>query len=137
MQGSDPARTALLLRSHIKDLQDSVSSIEVCAKPVVAAVHGVCFGAGLDLISACDVRYAATNSNFSIKVRRVGLQCGRELTGRTARAGGRRRACRGRRIAAKAPAKSRLGLSTERTRTYCEELWSGRGGEAGPGVARR
>ncbi|KAL8280773.1 hypothetical protein RQP46_006777 [Phenoliferia psychrophenolica] len=69
MNGSDPARTALVLRAHISDLQDSVSSIERCAKPVIAAVHGVSFGAGLDIIAACDVRYAATDSNFSIKVR--------------------------------------------------------------------
>lgn len=55
---------------HMDFLQRSVSSIQQCDKPVIAAVHGICFGAGLDLISACDVRLcAAQGTVFSIKVR--------------------------------------------------------------------
>jgi delta(3,5)-delta(2,4)-dienoyl-CoA isomerase len=50
-------------------LQRCVSAIQACDKPVIAAVHGICFGAGLDLISACDVRLCAEGTVFSIKVR--------------------------------------------------------------------
>ena len=50
-------------------LQRCVSAIQACDKPVIAAVHGICFGAGLDLISACDVRLCAEGTLFSIKVR--------------------------------------------------------------------
>lgn len=46
-----------------------MSAIERCDKPVIAAVHGMCLGAGIDITSACDVRYAAEGSTFSIKVR--------------------------------------------------------------------
>ncbi len=74
--GSDPARTALLLRAHIKELQDAVSEIERCDKPVVVAIHGVCFGGGVDLAVAGDVRYAAANSVFAIKVRNLGCMTG-------------------------------------------------------------
>ncbi|KAM0749496.1 ClpP/crotonase [Meredithblackwellia eburnea MCA 4105] len=73
MKGTDPARTALLLRDHIRHLQNCVSAIENSSKPVIAAVHGICIGAGLDIISACDVRYSATNSLFSIREVAVGL----------------------------------------------------------------
>ena len=40
----------------IKNLQESFSSIESCRKPVIAAIHGACIGAGVDLIAACDLR---------------------------------------------------------------------------------
>ncbi|BGP41116.1 hypothetical protein JCM10450v2_005148 [Rhodotorula kratochvilovae] len=53
-QAGDPARTALLLRDHIATLQRAVSSIQDCDKPVVCAVHGLCLGAGIDIMSACD-----------------------------------------------------------------------------------
>jgi delta(3,5)-delta(2,4)-dienoyl-CoA isomerase len=57
MQGADPGRTGLLLRRHIEELQNSLTAIEKCDKPVIAAVHGLCLGAGIDIIAACDVRY--------------------------------------------------------------------------------
>merc|ERR1711939_848324 len=63
----DPARTALLLRPHIADLQRSVSSIQECDKPVIVAVHGLCLGAGIDIMSAADVRFCAEGSIFAIK----------------------------------------------------------------------
>ncbi|GAA5823483.1 hypothetical protein JCM3770_004473 [Rhodotorula araucariae] len=66
-QAGDPARTALLLRDHIAVLQRAVSSIQECDKPVVCAVHGLCLGAGIDIMSACDVRLCAEGSIFSIK----------------------------------------------------------------------
>jgi enoyl-CoA hydratase/carnithine racemase len=55
------------LRRLILDLQDTVSTIARCSKPVIAAIHGACVGGGLDIASACDIRYAATGSKFSIK----------------------------------------------------------------------
>ncbi|GAA6026696.1 hypothetical protein JCM8202_005617 [Rhodotorula sphaerocarpa] len=72
-QASDPARTALEIRSYMDTLQRAVSAIQDCEKPVVAAVHGICFGAGLDLVSACDIRLCAENTTFSIKEVDIGL----------------------------------------------------------------
>lgn len=69
MSASDPARTALLFRAHIRELQDAVSEIERCDKPVVVAIHGICFGGGVDLAIAGDIRYAAADALFAIKVR--------------------------------------------------------------------
>ncbi|GAA5914159.1 hypothetical protein JCM6882_004942 [Rhodosporidiobolus microsporus] len=66
-QSTDPARTALLVRDYIAFLQSAVSALEKCSKPVVAAVHGLCIGGGIDLISACDVRLCSADSVFSIK----------------------------------------------------------------------
>ena len=38
------------------------------SKPVIAAVHGICFGGGVDIISACDIRHCTKDALFSIKV---------------------------------------------------------------------
>lgn len=65
----DPARAAFLLKGLIKDMQDSVQVPERCAVPVIAAVHGGVIGMGVDIITACDIRIAASNTTFSIRVR--------------------------------------------------------------------
>lgn len=63
----DPARSAWKLKRHIEEFQASLSMLEGCGKPVVAAVHGVAYGLGVDLMSACDVRYADVGARFSIR----------------------------------------------------------------------
>jgi enoyl-CoA hydratase len=55
------------LRRFILDLQDSVSAIERCRKPVLAAIQGFCLGAGVDIATACDMRYATPATRFSVK----------------------------------------------------------------------
>ncbi|KAI0756167.1 ClpP/crotonase [Daedaleopsis nitida] len=72
-QGSDPARTALILHKTITSFQDSISAMERCPYPVIVATHGVSYGLSIDIIAACDVRYAASNTVFSIKEVDVGL----------------------------------------------------------------
>lgn len=61
------------LRRVILDLQDTLSSIERCRKPVIAAIHGACVGGGIDLICACDLRYCSSDASFSVKEIDVGL----------------------------------------------------------------
>ncbi|KAG2097241.1 Delta2-dienoyl-CoA-isomerase [Suillus discolor] len=70
---TDPARRALLIRADILDIQHAVSAPERCPIPVIAATHGLVIGLGIDLISACDVRYTASDAKFSIKEVDVGL----------------------------------------------------------------
>ncbi|KHJ92885.1 hypothetical protein OESDEN_07213 [Oesophagostomum dentatum] len=54
-------------------MQQAFTNIEECCKPVIAAVHGVCYGGGIDIISACDVRHCTQDAIFSIKEVDVGL----------------------------------------------------------------
>lgn len=61
------------LREHILDIQDTVTAIERCAKPVIASVHAACVGGGIDIIAACDLRYASANAWFCVKEIDVGL----------------------------------------------------------------
>jgi enoyl-CoA hydratase/carnithine racemase len=61
------------LYRKIKELQESMSAIEKCRKPVIAAIHGHCIGGGVDLTSACDIRLAAKDAIFSIRETRLGI----------------------------------------------------------------
>ncbi len=55
------------LRRIILGLQAALTALETCRKPVLAAIQGLCIGGGLDLIAACDLRYASTDAAFSLK----------------------------------------------------------------------
>jgi enoyl-CoA hydratase len=61
------------LRRLILYMQDTLSSIERCRKPVIAAIHGACVGAGIDLITACDLRYCSADAFFAVREIDVGL----------------------------------------------------------------
>ncbi len=67
MQESCEARKRERLRRHILELQDSFTAIERCRKPVLAAIHGACIGAGVDLVTACDLRYSTAAAVFQVK----------------------------------------------------------------------
>ncbi len=67
------AKKNLHLRAFIKKLQGSISSIEQCGKPVLAAIHNGCIGGGVDIISACDMRYCTRGAYFTIKEIELGL----------------------------------------------------------------
>lgn len=55
------------LRQLITELQEAVSAAETCKKPIIAVIHGACIGGGIDLITACDMRYATADAKFSVK----------------------------------------------------------------------
>jgi enoyl-CoA hydratase len=61
------------IRNMILGLQAPINAIERCAKPVIAAIHGGCIGAGVDLICACDMRYATEDAFFTIKEIDMGM----------------------------------------------------------------
>lgn len=57
----------------IRKLQEAITCIEMCRKPVIAAVHGYCIGAGLDMITACDIRLCSKDAVFSLKEAALGI----------------------------------------------------------------
>ncbi|KAL4420848.1 hypothetical protein ABPG75_010504 [Micractinium tetrahymenae] len=60
-------------RQFVFVLQDAMSAFERCPVPVIAAVHGHCVGAGLDLTTACDLRLATDDALFSVKEADLGI----------------------------------------------------------------
>ncbi len=57
----------------IRSMQWTMTSIDKCDKPVIAAIHGYCLGGGIDLITACDIRLAAADAVFSIRETRIAM----------------------------------------------------------------
>ncbi len=71
-EGSDASRK-LARYEEVKRMQWTMTSIAECPKPVIAAVHGYCLGAGIDLITACDIRLAAEDAVFSVRETRMAM----------------------------------------------------------------
>jgi enoyl-CoA hydratase len=75
LQPEGPSRAVgnLEVYREIKRLQRTVSALAETAKPVIAAIHGYCLGAGANLVSACDIRLAAADLSISIRETKMGL----------------------------------------------------------------
>ncbi|XP_065864589.1 delta(3,5)-Delta(2,4)-dienoyl-CoA isomerase, peroxisomal-like [Euphorbia lathyris] len=54
-------------RREVKYLQAALTAVERCRKPVIASIHGYCVGGGLDLVTACDIRFCTKDAVFSVK----------------------------------------------------------------------
>ncbi|CED83921.1 Enoyl-CoA isomerase [Phaffia rhodozyma] len=63
----DPARASIPLRHHVLDFQECITKISKSRVPVIASIHGVCVGLGIDIASACDIRLAAADTTFAIR----------------------------------------------------------------------
>jgi len=54
-------------------MQDSITSVAACTKPVIAAIHGYCIGGGVDLIAACDIRLSSADAVYSVREAKVAI----------------------------------------------------------------
>ena len=70
---NDPAYGAHFYNNSVTPLQDSFNAIEECRIPVIAAIQGGCYGGGVDLITACDMRYGTEDSFITIYEINVGM----------------------------------------------------------------
>lgn len=68
-QGQAPDRfvAAEAMRQNVLRLQDSFSVLESIRIPVIAAIQGGCIGGGVDMTSACDIRYCTADAFFCIQ----------------------------------------------------------------------
>ena len=55
------------------NLLDLIRACELCSKPIVAAVHSVCMGGGLELALGCHYRVAAPGCNVALPEVKIGL----------------------------------------------------------------
>jgi len=61
------------VRLAVLHLQETFSCLEKARMPVIAAVQGGCIGGGIDMISACDMRYATADAFFCIQEINIGI----------------------------------------------------------------
>ena len=53
--------------------QDAITAVAKCPVPVIAAIHGHCLGAGVDLVTACDIRLASEDALFGVRETKIGI----------------------------------------------------------------
>lgn len=72
-EGRSEASRKMEMYRTIRRLQSTMTAFEACPKPVIAAVHGYCIGAGVDLITACDIRLATADAVIGVRETKIGL----------------------------------------------------------------
>jgi len=69
----DGARVREQFKNTVLEMQESFNVIEKCRLPVLVATQGGCIGGGVDMISACDMRYCTEDAFFCIQEINIGM----------------------------------------------------------------
>ena len=72
-EDAEPGRRHARLRSNAKVLQWSFTALEKARVPVIAAVQGGVIGGAVDLVTACDLRYATADAFFCVQEINIGM----------------------------------------------------------------
>jgi enoyl-CoA hydratase len=70
---AEAGRRHAQLRSNAKVLQWSFTALEKARIPVLAAVQGGVIGGAVDLVTACDLRYATDDAFFCVQEINIGM----------------------------------------------------------------
>ncbi|WP_375283369.1 enoyl-CoA hydratase-related protein [Marinicauda pacifica] len=70
---SDTASMREAFMTAALTLQDAFTAFERARFPVIAAMQGPCVGGGVDMIAACDLRYATTDAWMRIEETNIGM----------------------------------------------------------------
>jgi enoyl-CoA hydratase len=71
--GDSPVSRRRAFYDDVRRYQNTASCFANINKPVIAAVHGLCLGAGMDLITACDIRLASADATFSVRETKIAM----------------------------------------------------------------
>jgi len=58
---------------HVSNLAWNIGAVERCSKPVIAAIHGYCFGVAFELSLACDFRIVTESAQLALPEQRIGM----------------------------------------------------------------
>ena len=65
-------------RGYSRLVGPAMAAVAACAHPVIAQIHGVCIGGGLELATCADLRVCGASSTFAVPSARLGLVLGFE-----------------------------------------------------------
>ena len=60
-------------RAYGEDMRRTIEAIGACRHPVVAQIHGICVGGGLEIAGLADIRICGESSRFGVPINRLGL----------------------------------------------------------------
>ena len=60
-------------RSYGETMRKTIESIAACRHPVVAQIHGICVGGGLEIAGLADLRVCGESSRFGVPINKLGL----------------------------------------------------------------
>src|SRR5689334_10755073 len=60
-------------RAYGEDMRRTIESIGACRHPIVAQIHGICVGGGLEIAGLADIRICGESSRFGVPINRLGL----------------------------------------------------------------
>ena len=72
-EAAELGRRQARMRSNAQVLQWSFTALEKARVPVLAAVQGGVIGGAVDLVTACDVRYASADAFFCVQEINIGM----------------------------------------------------------------
>jgi enoyl-CoA hydratase len=70
---AEQGRMRARLRESARMLQQSFTALEQARMPVLAAIQGGCIGGAVDMVTACDLRYASADAFFVVQEINIGM----------------------------------------------------------------
>jgi enoyl-CoA hydratase len=66
-------RAGANMHRAVKEIQKTFNILEEARVPIIAAIQGGCVGGGVDLSSACDIRYCSADAFFVVQEINIGM----------------------------------------------------------------
>jgi enoyl-CoA hydratase/carnithine racemase len=60
-------------REYGKIMHATAQALAACRHPLVAQIHGICVGGGLEIAALCDIRICGQSSRFGAPIKNLGL----------------------------------------------------------------
>lgn len=60
-------------RAYGEDMRHAIEAIGGCRHPIVAQIHGICVGGGLEIAGLADLRICGESSRFGVPINKLGL----------------------------------------------------------------
>jgi enoyl-CoA hydratase len=60
-------------RGYGEDMRRTIEALGNCRHPVVAQIHGICVGGGLEIAGLADIRICGESSRFGVPINKLGL----------------------------------------------------------------